>query len=196
MAVVNSKVEICNQALSACGASTIDSLTDDSQEARACNMHYTSALASVLRNHNWNFATKRVELTLSTETTPMFLSTFQLPDDLLKVNLIVNTQTPYRIMGRKLVTNASSIVLEYVAMEVDVSLYDALFIKAFAFELASRLIYKFNQSSNARQEMMDNAKKALRDARTADGQEGTQYNMLQDQWLDSRYASTIEGGIM
>ena len=177
MAVVNSKVEICNQALSACGASTISQLSDDSQEARLCNLHYIPVLYALLRRHNWNFAMKRKELTLSTNIVPGFASTFQLPDDFLKAVVVSNSRHPYKIMEDKLVTNFNAVTLEYVAQALDVSKYDALFVEAFSMALAARMIYKFNQSSNARQDIQGLAKGSLRDARSADGQEGTQYNM-------------------
>ena len=62
---MTSKIDICNRALSMIGTrSTIASLTEISNEANLCNIHYDNTRASVLRLHNWSFARRRVALPL------------------------------------------------------------------------------------------------------------------------------------
>jgi len=58
-------VDICNQALSMAGArATIASLTEDSEEARACNIVYDTQRKSCLRAAHWNFARFQANLGL------------------------------------------------------------------------------------------------------------------------------------
>ena len=186
MSVVNSDVEICNLALLACGATGIDTLDDDTQEAKICKLIYKSSRDNFIRKHNWNFATKTLSLTLSVETTIGYASTFQLPDDYLKFVQLIGTQYKTKIVGDKLATNATSVSIEYIARIENVTLYPADFVEAFSLAMAMKMIYKFNQSINAKQSLQTDAKNALREARTADGQEGTMPDMMQDTWIDSR----------
>lgn len=59
------ETEICNRALQRIGTrSTIASLTEDSNEARACNLIYASTRDEVLSMAFWNFAKKAATLSL------------------------------------------------------------------------------------------------------------------------------------
>lgn len=54
-------IDICNAALSEVGTrSTIASMTEASDEARNCSIHYDFARRAVLRVHTWAFAEKRL----------------------------------------------------------------------------------------------------------------------------------------
>lgn len=62
---MTSAVDVCNNALANIGArSSISSLTEDSPEARACNIQYMMVLGTLLRSAPWNFATKTITLSL------------------------------------------------------------------------------------------------------------------------------------
>lgn len=56
------QVGVCNLALSAMGTATIESLDEDSAEARACSLWYEPTLNKVLRSRPWNFARSVVVL--------------------------------------------------------------------------------------------------------------------------------------
>src|SRR5258708_25919710 len=60
-----SEVTICNRALQAIGTrTTIASLTEDSVEARNCNLIYADTRDEVLQMAYWNFAQKTAYLAL------------------------------------------------------------------------------------------------------------------------------------
>lgn len=60
-----SDVAICNQALAAVGTrSTIASLTENSNEARNCNLFYADTRDEILQMAHWGFATKTLSLAL------------------------------------------------------------------------------------------------------------------------------------
>lgn len=61
--MATNSVEICNSALTLIGSRRIASLSDPSPEARNCLLNYDICRKAVLRDHPWNFATKRVDLT-------------------------------------------------------------------------------------------------------------------------------------
>lgn len=60
-----SAVDVANNALANIGArSLISSLTEDSPEARACNLQYTTVLQTLLRSAHWGFAKKSLTASL------------------------------------------------------------------------------------------------------------------------------------
>lgn len=60
-----SDVAICNLALDASGCrSTIQSLNENSKEAKACSRQYAIALLTILQAAHWNFARAQAPLTL------------------------------------------------------------------------------------------------------------------------------------
>ena len=82
-----SNVEICNIALTALGANNIMDLTENTEEARKCNVLFENLRDEMLEAHLWNFAIKRTgDLALSS-TSPLweFNNKFQLPTDCLRV---------------------------------------------------------------------------------------------------------------
>ena len=69
--MTTSVVEICNSALVHLGAELISSLSDNSDEARACNQFFSGARDHVLTDANWTFATTQAELS-KLSSTPLF----------------------------------------------------------------------------------------------------------------------------
>jgi hypothetical protein len=66
--MATNSVEICNSALTLIGTRKIVALSDPSVEARECNSNYDKCRKATLRDHPWNFATKRKVLTTSAVT--------------------------------------------------------------------------------------------------------------------------------
>lgn len=64
-----SAVSICNMALSRVGHHTeiTASLSENTEAARQCNLHYEPARDALLRSHPWNFATRRTKLITQAE---------------------------------------------------------------------------------------------------------------------------------
>lgn len=85
-----SEVSICNLALNHIGAYAIASLSDATKEARDCNTLYSYARDSVLRDHKWAFATKRLTLALLTDTYSGWDYAYQYPTDCLIAYEIYN----------------------------------------------------------------------------------------------------------
>lgn len=187
---MSSEVDICNRALSKIGENTIIALTEDSKAARLCNLFYNDTRDMLLRKHPWNFAIKRVELAKLT-TSPVFGfdSEFQLPSDCLRV-MFTNLQgdnRDFRIEGRKLLTDASSVKIEYIARIEDTTQFDSIFIDALSNQLAAELAYNISDNNTLVQFFMDNAEKSIRMAKSINGQEGIPYPIEADDWLNSRF---------
>lgn len=139
---MSSKVDICNISLGRIGSQPIQSLTENSKAAKNCTLYYDQIRKSVLRSHNWNFATTIVALELLDETPDEWDYAYQLPVDCLKVIEIVSTaktKIPYKTQGRKILTDLDEVKLKYVKDIDDPTMFDDQFMTAFTYRLAADL---------------------------------------------------------
>lgn len=183
-----SNVQIANWALAKIGADTITSFTEDSKEARAVNLLYESVRDTVLRDHSWNFATKRISLP-SLVSTPAwgYDYEYQLPSDCLRVISIQDDLIAYKIEGRKLVTDSDEINLRYVYRVTDPNEFSPNFIDAFVTRLSAELSYLITQSNTVAGQMFDLYERKLKEAKTLDAKEETPDQIQITPWLDARY---------
>lgn len=125
-----SKVQICNMALARLGGETITSLTDNTREAKLCNLFYDEVARRVMKAGSWTSTITRVAL-VQTANTPAFEYSYeyQLPVDpeCLKVLAINETESgsvPHRIEKDKLLIDDSTVKIRYIAYLEDVADYD------------------------------------------------------------------------
>lgn len=182
-----SEVGICNRALIMIHADTITALSDEGVEGVACNILYPQVRDEVLRAHFWNFAVAQVQLQQDTET-PLFDFSYQytLPADYIRIFRLENDRQRYKVKGRKIHTNASSVKIEYIKKETDTTLYDPLFVAAVATRLASILAYPIAGSESRSATLLEEYRDILKEAKRRDGQEGTPEDLSADLWVDSR----------
>jgi hypothetical protein len=182
-----SVISICNSALIKIGGERIAALSDDTLEGQLCNEQYDKLRDEVLRAHPWNFAIRRVSLA-KTATVPAFEfeNEYQLPSDVLRVLRLENQDSRFKIEGDKLLCNDDDVKILYIAREEDTTKYDAIFKEALALRMAAEFAYSLVQSSSLQQNMTRAYQMMLRDARTADAQEGTPDKVWSDDWLSSR----------
>lgn len=181
------EISVCNSALIKLGAARISSFSDDSQEARLCNEQYEKIRDAALKSHLWNFAIRRVVLNKLT-TTPAFgfSNEFQLPVDCLKVIHMEDRDVPFKIEGRKLLTDNAESKILYISKITDTSLWDVEFAEYLAHKIAAELAYPLVQSVSLATQMNRLADLVLKDVRSSDAQEGTPDDLISDVWLDSR----------
>lgn len=182
-----SEVDICNRALNEIGEDQIMDLSENSKAGRVCKLVYADTRNEVLRAHPWNFAIKRVGLARLT-TTPAFefAFEFQLPADCLRVLSTNDELTPFRIEGRKLLTNNASVKIEYISRVEDTSQFDSIFVEMLSTRLAAQLAYNLSDNNSLTQLLEQKYRDRLRQAKSMDGQEGTPRSVEADQWLNSR----------
>lgn len=189
-------VDICNGALNQLGASTILSLTEDSKNARLCNARYTQVRDSVFRSHPWNCLQKRVQLAADTETPAWgFTKQYTLPADCLRVLTILDQDSDYKIEGRKILTDNSTMKILYVARITDPNEYDELLRETLSAALAADIAYGITSSNPLTQNMYNLFQDKLKEARFVDATEGQNTNPekgLADvvdtsTWLNSRF---------
>ena len=174
-----STVEICNGALNQLGATTILSLTEDSKNARLCNSRYTQVRDGVFRSHPWNCLQKRVEIAADT-TAPAwgFSYAYTLPADCLRLLRILDYDSNYKVEGRKILSNTSSMKILYIARITDPNEYDELLRETLSASLAADIAFAVTSNNTTATNMYNLFQDKLKDARFVDSTEGQ--NVEQD----------------
>ena len=186
-----SVVDICNGALNQLGATTILSLTEDSKNARLCNSRFTQVRDAVFRSHPWNCLQTRVELASST-TAPAwgFSYKYDLPGDCLRLLKILDYDSNYKVEGRSILSNNSSMKILYISRVEDPNQYDELLRETLSAALGADIAYAITSNNTTSQNMIVNYQEKLKDARFVDSTEGQ--NIAQENGMaDAIDASTF-----
>ena len=193
---MSSVVQICNSALNQLGAASITALTDNSKNARLCNERYNTVRDSVFRSHPWNSLIKRIQLAQNTSTPVYgFSYQFNLPSDCLRVLTIDAYNSDYKVEGRKILCNESSIKLVYVSQVTDPNEMDVLLRETISAALAADIAYAITANLQVTKLMQERYEFKISEARHADASEG--YNtdpengqvdqILTEDFINSRY---------
>ena len=168
-----STVDICNGALNQLGATTILSLTEDSKNARLCNARYTQVRDALFRTHPWNCLQVRLELAAST-TTPAwgFAYAYTLPANCLRLLRVLDYDSNYKVEGRKILSNASTMKILYISRVTDPNEYDELLRETLSAALGADIAYAVTSNNTTSQNMILSYQEKLRDARFVDSTEG------------------------
>ena len=168
-----STVDICNGALNQLGATTILSLTEDSKNARLCNSRYTQVRDGLFRTHPWNCLQKRIELAADT-TAPAwgFTSAYTLPADCLRLLKILDYDSNYKVEGRKILSNSSSMKILYIGRITDPNEYDELLRETLSASLAADIAFAVTSNNTTATNMYNLFQDKLKDARFVDSTEG------------------------
>jgi hypothetical protein len=147
-----SEVSICNLALShLSNQANIASLMEQSVEAQYCSQFYPLARDQVLAEHNWSFATKRANLAYLDNDGVQWQYCYARPNDCLSVIAMlvpgalddfdqqdyVQEQNTAGVLVMR--TNVPDAVLKYTKKITDPTLFEAHFITALSYLLASYL---------------------------------------------------------
>jgi hypothetical protein len=168
-----STVDICNGALNQLGATTILSLTEDSKNARLCNSRYTQVRDAVFRSHPWNCLQKRVELAADT-TAPAwgFSYAYTLPADCLRLLRILDYDSNYKVEGRKILSNTSSMKILYIGRITDPNEYDESLRETLSAALGADIAFAVTSNNQTATNMYNLFQDKLKDARFIDSTEG------------------------
>jgi hypothetical protein len=187
-----STVHVCNLALAKLGAKAIESLTENSKEARLCALFFESVRDDLLRAHPWNFAASRAALARLAEAPAFgFAAAFQLPADCLKVvGLNGDPRAVFRIEGRRLLTDLDQARIVYTARVEDPTLFDPHFVQALAARLAAELCVPIAKSAALAERLWRLAEAACERAAVEDSREGADpapgHGSGQNPYLDAR----------
>ena len=187
-------VNICNSALNLLGASTISALTEDTKNARLCNQRYEPIRNRIFRAHNWNCLITRTQLAQdSTAPIVEYAYAYTLPVSCLRILKIHNGTTDsiasnldYKVEGRKIVTDETTIYLVYVAIDTDPTNYDSYLYEAIAHQLAADLAYAITNNSTLANNYMNRSDERLREARFLDSVENSLDTVEANEFTDAR----------
>lgn len=168
-----STVDICNGALNQLGATTILSLTEDSKNARLCNSRYTQVRDALFRTHPWNCLQARLELAASTDSPAWgFTYAYTLPANCLRLLRVLDYDSNYKVEGRKILSNASTMKILYISRITDPNEYDELLRETLSAALGADIAYAVTSNNTTSQNMILSYQEKLRDARFVDSTEG------------------------
>jgi hypothetical protein len=150
------EIGICNHALMLLAEKTIQSLDEDTNEARACNVFYQLTRDACLREIKPNFAIARTAQ-LGAGTAPPFgyASAFDLPQDCTLVLGVFQAGQPLTDRdgwvreGQQILCNYDAgIQIRYIRTLPNIeAVMDASFVQAFSAFLAAQLTYTLTSSS-------------------------------------------------
>lgn len=184
--MASSESEICSAALVLVGGKPITALTDNTREARLCARLYPKTLQEVLRMAPWACAQKEAVLNQDAIAAPLytFKYSYQLPPDYIRVwntnldKVWGGSGWQWQIMGKKLVTDATAVSINYVHRVTDVLLFDTLLEKALIYDLAEKLAYPISQKFDVQQGFDNMRQRACNQAMAINTQEQTKKRFM------------------
>ena len=167
---MNSKIQIVNEALVQLGQAPISDMIDGGVYGTVAATFWPGAVAAVLRGHPWNFAARRQTLARVTDA-PVFgyASAFALPTDCVRI--LDAGITDYKVEGRQILCNETSLTLRYVSGTVNITEWDALFCEALSLYMGWRMAYPITKSGEVRDACWKAYVQLLVQARSVDAQE-------------------------
>lgn len=184
-----SKLAIFNMALGDCPADRVDLVEENSLQAITCRDHYPEALKLLLEDHDYDFAVERVTLAaVANDRSNEWRFAYQLPSDLAKpLHLLpfpadtvgahyprfgsyraMEGKVPMRIANGRIYANVERAVLEFVTNAPSEARFTALFARALALELASRIVMPLLTSEKRQTALIRKAEIARERAKAAD----------------------------
>lgn len=186
-------VSICNKALVLCGASPITSLTEDTPNARALNAVYDISRKSFLTECRWNFSLTRSTLATISTATLAYLhdeetSAYTRPSNALRIWQMSDIEAIWREEGDIIISNTASLGTLYTWDHNEVGLWRQKAIDAFIDKLCSDICFMILNSSTKAQAFLEKYEKVtLPKAMTEDSQTGLHQEVLDGEWLKSKY---------
>jgi hypothetical protein len=175
MKMSTSKTDICNLALSRFGGGKINSLDDGTETARLLDLNYNNCLESALRDFPWNFARNIRVLALTDDTAVGYDYVYQYPANCVNVlrvyaenNSRKKEKDEFKIFTngneKFIATDVENAYVEFTYKVIVPDIYDALFIKAFSYQLAAEIVNAKNGNSQKAQEMAQKYQIAIAEA--------------------------------
>jgi hypothetical protein len=170
-----SSIAICARALLKIGAETIQSFDDGTLEAEVARNLYPSTRDALLSAHPWNFATAQASLPkLLAAPVADYANAFQLPADFLRAlsagSGARGRGLDYRIVERRLLTDADQAVLTYV-FRPDESGFPPFFDQALIARLAAEFCLPVTEATTRAEALAVAAEAEFRRAKLIDAQQ-------------------------
>jgi hypothetical protein len=189
-------VAICNLALSRMNSRPIQSLGESSVEATQCNAIYAFTRDALLRVHPWNFANRRVTLSLLTDTIVGYDYAYQYPSDCLCARYLVNSasrdELPFEVQSnealdyRMILTDVEDAELVYTARVINSENFEEGFIETISWKMAADLAIPLRGKIELQKHFYQIYRNALSAAAAVDSNEGKIDPEHSNTFLDAR----------
>ena len=179
---------ISNLALSNVGQGTIESLEEQSAEAKTCKTWYNHSRAQALSAYDWSFARKRQTLASHSEDPPSGVWTYryQYPADCLTARYLVNPAgptadpVPYQVETdsngetKTILTDLDDAVLVYTFDQKAEAIFSHFFVELLAYLLGHHIAFSLTGKSSIRKDMLAMYLRLLLKAPAEDANEAAQ----------------------
>lgn len=189
---MSSKVDICNMALTRLAASRITNFNDGTPEANDCLSLYEMAAKYTMASGSWSSVIRRQTLSQLDET-PVYEYNYvyQLPLNplclrVLSINEFKPGSLSYKIEGKKLYINSSSVSIKYLAYLQEASDYDIDLEEAIVDRLVAELVYKRTGSLSAYTNALKYAEEHKRELLSRSSMPGSSEDVNSDDYIDVR----------
>lgn len=199
------EVDICNLALNFLGKGIIKSLSENTELARTCKLHYDRYRRILLKDYSWEFA----ERTMRLEPVEDFDDNvkgwdyvYRYPDDCLQVLKIYDgddhrkddkrekffVQTvDYRLGTKVICCNLENAYMDYVCNEEDCNYFSEEFVEALAHYLAYGMAQALTGSEAKAQTELQYMQNALYQAKLRTAREREHDPSLPHKYFDGRF---------
>lgn len=199
------EVDICNLALNFLGKGIIKSLSENTELARTCKLHYDRYRRILLKDYSWEFA----ERTMKLEPVEDFEDNvkgwdyvYRYPDDCLQVLKIYDgddhrkddkrekffVQTvDYRLGTKVICCNLENAYMDYVCNEEDCNYFSEEFVEALAHYLAYGMAQALTGSEAKAQTELQYMQNALYQAKLRTAREREHEPSVPHKYFDGRF---------
>lgn len=199
------EVDICNLALNFLGKGIIKSLSENTELARTCKLHYDRYRRILLKDYSWEFA----ERTMKLEPVDDFDDNvkgwnyvYRYPDDCLQVLKIYDVDdrrkddkrekffvqaVDYRLGTKVICCNLENAFMDYVSNEEDCNYFSEEFVEALAHYLAYGMAQALTGSEAKAQTELQYMQNALYQAKLRTAREREHEPSVPHKYFDGRF---------
>lgn len=186
-----SNVKIANRALQLLGSSSrIESLSEDSPNARSLSVCFEQVRDAALRKHTWTFAKTRAEIAADGDDAEWGgWHRYSKPNDFLR--LIRDNETGFavdwQIEGDFILSaDTSPLQLKYVRKVTDPNSYDSLFVEVYAVLLAIATCKEITGSESSKESLKNDYDALIAEAKRIGSIEEPAQEFPEDSWILAR----------
>ncbi|MGP2527420.1 hypothetical protein ACTUHY_05575 [Acidaminococcus sp. LBK-2] len=199
------EVDICNLALNFLGKGIIKSLSENTELARTCKLHYDRYRRILLKDYSWEFAERTIKLEQVEDfgdNVKGWDYVYRYPDDCLQVLKIYDgddhrkddkrekffVQTvDYRLGTKVICCNLENAFMDYVSNEEDCNYFSEEFVEALAHYLAYGMAQALTGSEAKAQTELQYMQNALYQAKLRTAREREHEPSLPHKYFDGRF---------
>lgn len=199
------EVDICNLALNFLGKGIIKSLSENTELARTCKLHYDRYRRILLKDYNWEFAERTMKLEPVEDfgdNVKGWKNVYRYPDDCLQVLKIYDgddhrkddkrekffvQSVDYRLGEKVICCNLEKAYMDYVCNEEDCNYFSEEFVEALAHYLAYGMAQALTGSEAKAQTELQYMQNALYQAKLRTAREREHEPSAPHKYFDGRF---------